>query len=195
MTQPPPSLRDLSAYALFHSSSLNLPLLVSAKVSVSSGGTERVQLTAFGACHKTVWTEKCCKMYRCLFLLQSIYTFPKTVIMKRPNFFTVAKPQTSVTKLKSSPKRCYHPVQNKLQILLPFWFHTETSKYSNTTQTSENYCNQWHYKANSSYPKLFWFGLTSIDVHVVYTVQPISFSEAVSSNCSNILFYWKHFNK
>lgn len=140
-----------------------------------------------------LWKEKCCKMYRCLFLLQSIYTFPKTVIMKRPNFFTVAKPQTSVTKLKSSPKRCYHPV--KLQILLPFWFHTETSKYSNTTQTSENYCNQWHYKANSSYPKLFWFGLTSIDVHVVYTVQPISFSEAFSSNCSNILFYWKHFNK
>lgn len=41
MTQPPPSLRDLSAYALFHSSSLNLPLLVSAKVSISKRETER----------------------------------------------------------------------------------------------------------------------------------------------------------
>jgi len=41
MTQPPHSLRDLSAYAVFHSSSLTLPLLVSAKVSISERGTER----------------------------------------------------------------------------------------------------------------------------------------------------------
>lgn len=44
MTQPPPSLRDLSVYALFHSSSLNLPLLVSAEVSISKRGTERLWL-------------------------------------------------------------------------------------------------------------------------------------------------------
>lgn len=40
MTQPPPSLRDLSAYTLFHSSSLNLPLLVSAKCPL---GGERLR--------------------------------------------------------------------------------------------------------------------------------------------------------
>lgn len=40
MTQPAPSLRDLSAHARFHSSSLNRPLLVSAKVSISRRGTE-----------------------------------------------------------------------------------------------------------------------------------------------------------
>lgn len=49
MTQPPPSLRDLSAYALFHSSSLNFPLLVSAKVSISKGESERRGLGATDA--------------------------------------------------------------------------------------------------------------------------------------------------
>lgn len=41
MTQPPPSLRDLSAYALFHSSFLSLSLQ---KVSISRRETERLQL-------------------------------------------------------------------------------------------------------------------------------------------------------
>lgn len=39
MTQPSPSLRDLSACMLFHLSSLSRPLLVSAEVSISGGET------------------------------------------------------------------------------------------------------------------------------------------------------------
>lgn len=40
MTQPSPSLRDPSAFTLFHSSSRNLHLLVSAEGSISQRETE-----------------------------------------------------------------------------------------------------------------------------------------------------------
>ena len=205
MTQPAPSLRDLSAHALFYSSSLNRPLLVSAKVSISRRGTEgwgsQSQHVKSDACanshHKLQWTGSFHTIKRVMIILmfrvlqsqhssKSIIRNPNTIKPSAPhslymglgdtdrpiwNFYrfflrfffhsplthiywndnllpqnykhtqkkatlSLAKPQTSETKLNTLFQTCYLPSKLNCGLLLASGWQTEAAKHTNATEIS-----------------------------------------------------------
>lgn len=64
--------------------------------------------------------------------------FSKTINTKKITKLSLAKPQTSETKLNTLPKTCYLPSKLNCRLLLAFGLHAQAVKYINATELSEN---------------------------------------------------------
>lgn len=147
MTQPAPSLRDLSAHALFYSSSLNRPLLVSAKVSISRRGTEgwgsQSQHVKSDACanshHKLQWTGSFHTIKRVMIILmfrvlQSQHSSKS--IIRNPNTIKPSAPHSLYMGLGDTDR----PIWNFYRFFLCFFFHSPlTHIYWNDNLLPQNY--------------------------------------------------------